>query len=915
MIFKISLILIFAFTLSTIGISVNATDQSTNNMKNSIKSITEYKGIKEFQLSNGLKILIKENDSIPLVTFSIWYKVGSRNETNDLRGLAHFLEHMMFKGTNKFKKGEISDVIQSVGGVFNAFTFSDGTAYYETVSPKYLEKMLEIESSRIKNSLLDKKELELEKNVVLSELEGNLNNPASLLDQKLRYEAYNQNPYKHPTIGYINDIKNITPEKMRDFYRAYYNPQNATIILTGDIKEKNALALINKYFGRIKNNKSKDLEIKLDKLQTKEKRVTVKKAGSTKLLEIAYHISDAKSYDIYPLNIIEEILIKSKKSKLNKALIEKGLVTEVSGGAEANIDPGLFYIVTSLTPHTKHKTVEKIIIQEISNLIKNPPSNKEITAAKNRIKASYLFNLDGTYNQAINLGFFEIINNWQQAVDWPDSIDKVTQKDVKDVLDKYFKNTNRTVGYFIPEFKKGQKYESIPIEINKTHNLTGNKIKSINKQITTKPENDSFNTFHYEERDLSDNSKLFLYKGVDIPITIINGAIKGGESLLLKNKECECELISSLLEKGSKNYTKEQIEDLLDHTGSQINFTCDEESFKFKVYSLNENLEDTIDLLTDLLLNPIFNAQETKKEKKKLAAEITELKDDTYEIAKRKLSQLIFPKDHIYYLDDFDNDIKKIKGINKKDLIKAHELIIKNNKLLISVVTNIEGDSLNKLINKIDKNITLDTKKADCKINIPDIKINDSPLEKITYVHDKPQSDVFLGHAGLLKRTDPDFYKIYIANHILGGSSLTSRLAKNVRDNSGLVYTVISYLDASLGEGEFGIYFGANNQNVDKAIKIIKNELDAFVKAGISKDELNKAKKSIVDSFISRNLATYSSITSTILAIEFYELGNDYVKNYPKIINSITLDDINKTIKKYFHPEKINTSIAGEYKK
>ena len=911
--FKIVLTLILALALSTLEISATTRDESTN-MKDSIKFITEYKGIKEYQLKNGLKVVIKENNSIPLVTFSIWYKVGSRNETDGIRGLAHFLEHMMFKGTNKFKKGEISDTIQSVGGVFNAFTFSDGTAYYETVSPQYLEKMMEIESSRIKNSLLDKKELELEKNVVLSELEGDLNNPASLLDQKLRYEAYDKNPYKHPTIGYIDDIKNMTPEKMRDFYKSFYNPKNATIILIGDINEKDALALTNKHFGGIKNNESKDLEIKQDLLQTKEKRITVKKAGSTKLLEIAYHVSNAKSYDIYPLNIIEEILIKGNKSKLNEALIEKGLATEVSGGAEAYIDPGLFYIVVSITPDTKHETVEKIITKEINNLIKNPPSSKDITAAKNRIKAGYLFSLDGTYNQVVNLGFFEIINNWQQAVDWPTSIDKVNDKDVKNVLDKYFKNTNRTIGYFIPELKKGQKYENAPIEINKTHSLTGNKVKT-KPEAKTKLNSDSFSTFHYEEKHLSDGSRLLLHKGIDIPITIINGAIKGGESLLPKSKEWECNFIASLLEKGSKNYTKEEIDDLLDFTGSQISFSCDEESFKFKIYSLNENLEKTIDLFTDLLLNPEFSTKELNKEKKKAAAEITELKDDTYEIAKRKLSQLVFSKDHNYYLDDFDNDIKAIKKITRQDLVKSHELIIKNNRLLASFLTNIEDSTLNKVINKIEKSITLKTEKLDRSVIIPDTKINDSPLEKITYIHDKPQSDVFLGHAGLLKRTDPDFYKVYVANHILGGSALTSRLAKNVRDNSGLVYTVLSYLDASLGEGEFGIYFGANNQNVDKAIKIIKDQLDLFVKFGISEDELNKAKKSIIDSFISRNLSTYSNIGNTILAIEFYGLGKNYVKNYPNTINSITLNDANKTIKKYFHPKKLNLSIAGEYKK
>lgn len=884
-------------------------------MDSLVKFVTQKDGIKEYRLKNGLKVLLKSNQSIPLVTFSIWYKTGSRNETPGTYGLAHFLEHMMFKGTRKYKKGEISEIINGLGGVYNAFTSVDCTAYYETISPKHLEKVIEIEADRFKGSIFDEKELKLEKNVVLSELEGNLNNPVTLLDQTLRETAYESSSYKHPTIGYKEDIINIDSNIMRDFYKRFYNPQNATIVLAGDFNENSALNLIEKYFGIIKNDDDiSDPEITIrDEPQKKEKNFTIKRTGSFKLLELAYHIPDSKDPDIYPLNIIEEILIKGENSPLNKALIETGLATEIQGGAEVNSDPGLFYILASLTPKATHKKVEKIITKEIDGLINNPPNEKLINAAKNRIKANYLFNLDGSFQQVLNTGFFEMINNWKESIDWTKNIEKVTQEQVSDALKEYFQKKNRTIGYFIPDISQGQKYEPVPLSISRTQHFS---LKSSEKQNLTSQLSapDSFQ-FKYKKQLLKDGSSLLIYKNIDLPVTYITGLITGGSSLLAKEDEWNCELIARTLEKGSKNYTKDQVKDILDSTGSQISFSCDEESFNFKVATLNENIIQTVNLLTDLLINPSFPKEEVKKETEKLVAEIIESKDNTNEIANRRFTQIIYTKDHPYYSNNFEEDIKLVKQIDNNDLIKAHEKIIKNKTAIISIVSNLKSKEYDNAVKVLEDGLSADKTKTIGTVNIPDTLLRDLTKEESIFVAEKPQSDVYLGHAGNLKRTDPDFYKVYIANYILGGSSLSSRLSKKVRDGAGLVYTIYSYYNASFGKGDFGIYFGSNNDNVDKAVALIKDEIENFADEGITEEELKIAKASLIDSFISRNLSTNKKIGSTLVGIEFYNLEENYITEYPKIINSLKLKDINSTIKKYIFPAKLNIVVAGEYTK
>ncbi|MBI2996653.1 MAG: insulinase family protein [Candidatus Melainabacteria bacterium] len=917
--FYISLVLLILITLWTAEVKeVKSKDiKKVYKVQNRIKFIEEINGIKEYHHENGLKILLKKNDSLPLITFSIWYKVGSRNESKGACGLAHFLEHMMFKGTKNYKKGEISEIIQNNGGVFNAFTSSDGTAYYETISPDFLEEVIKIEADRMKGSLLKEEELNLERTVVLSELEGNLNNPETFLDQNVRMAAYKESPYKNPVIGYTPDIKKINSEIMHKFYSQFYNPNNSTIILVGYFNEKNALNLIDNHFGNIKNEITSysNEEIKKDKPQDKENRFSIKRSGTFKLLEIAYHIVETNNKDIYPLNLIEEILIKGRNSPLQKELVEKSLTTEVSGGAEVNKDPGLFYILIPLTQKASHKRVENIITNEINKLIQNPPSDEEIQAAKNRIKANYLFSLDGTSNQAFNIGYFEIANDWKQSTYWLNEIKKVTKDEIINALKKYFQTKNKTVGYFQPIIQNREnegRYEVQNINLSRTPHY-----RSTNINNATSLEN-LFKTFSYKTKKFTDGSKLLIYDKIDIPVTYISGVISGGSSLVPKKNESDCILISQILEKGSKNYKKENIEKLLDSTGTSIEFSCDEESFKFSLTTLNENLTKSITLLMDILLNPNFSKDEVKKEKEKMIAEIIESKDDTREIAERKFSQTIYNKEHPYYSNDFKEDIKIIKGITMKSLQDTHKKIIKNHKITISLVSNIDKKQLNDFTNLLEQYLTKTNNKDkddEDRIHIPDTLVRDIPKLETVYVKDKMQSDVFLGHAGNVKRTDPDFYKLHIANYILGGSSLSSTLAKKVRDNAGLVYTIFSYINATHGKGEFGIYFGSNNENVDKGINLIKEEINNFVKVGITDAELKKAKKSVINSFISKYLSTYKNIGDTLIKMEFYSLGSDYINKYPQTINSLKLEDVNSAIKKYIYPNKLNVAIAGEYRK
>ena len=315
-----------------------------------------------------------------------------------------------------------------------------------------------------------------------------------------------------------------------------------------------------------------------------------------------------------------------------------------------------------------------------------------------------------------------------------------------------------------------------------------------------------------------------------------------------------------------------------------------------------------------MLINPIFPEEEIKNEKAKLIAEIIESKDNTTEIARRKFTQVLYTKDHPYYSNSFEDDIKLIKKIKKSNFSEVHEKLIKNNRLIIAAVSNLNENKLAGAIKILNNAFYNGKVKDEVKIDIPDTLLRDHPKTEVTIIKDKYQSDVYLGHACDLTRRDPDFYKMLIANYVLGGSSLASRLNKKVRDNAGLVYTIYSYISSTHGKGEFAIYFGSNNKNVDEAIKLTKEELNNFVQNGITLEELKIAKQALVDSFVGRNLSTNNDITGTLATLGFYDLGDNYINDYPTIINSLKLSDINSTIKKHIFPDKLNIIIAGEYK-
>jgi zinc protease len=420
----------------------------------------------ETVLPSGLKVILLENHKAPVVTFQVWYRVGSRNEAWGKTGLSHMLEHMMFKGTEKVGPEDFSRIIQENGGNNNAFTSRDYTAYFENLSSDRVQVSIDLESDRMQNLLLREQDFRTERMVVMEERRMRTDdNPQAVLIEQIMAAAFEIQPYHWPIIGWMEDIARFTLEDLKTYYKTYYNPINAFLVIVGDFKKEELIPKIEKAFGSYPKGVAPDQEKDKDPPQIGERRIFVKKEAQLPFLVMGYHVPNLREQDSYVLEVIATILSGGKSSRLHQSLVrEKRLV--LSADADHSLisrDPNLFTLSADLLPGKEVTEVEKAFDQEIVRLQRERVGALELEKAKNQIEASFIFGQDSIFYQAMLLAQEEIALTWKAIDDYLPSIRKVTPEDIQRVARKYLIPDNRTVGILIPlPPKEGKPASAVP---------------------------------------------------------------------------------------------------------------------------------------------------------------------------------------------------------------------------------------------------------------------------------------------------------------------------------------------------------------------------------------------------------------------------------------------------------------------
>jgi zinc protease len=410
--------------------------------------------IKEFTLKNGLKVILLEEHKAPVVTFQVWYRVGSRDEVIGKTGLSHLTEHMMFKGTKKHGKGEFSRIVSMNGGNENAFTSKDYTAYFENFAADRIELSLELESDRMTNLIVDPKEFLLERDVVKEERRQSTDDdPYSLVVENMYAIAFLAYPYRSPIIGWMSDLDSLVRDDVYDHYKRYYAPNNATIVIVGDFETDKLLKMIKKHFEKIPKAKVPP-EVKIiEPEQFGERRIYVKKEAQLPYFFAGYRAPNYKDNDIYALTLLSNILSSGKSSRFYRSLVyEKSLALNAGGGYDGfSIGPELFYFYGMPRPGRTLDELEKAIYEEIERVKKEPVTDMELQKAKNQEEAAYILGQDSIFYQARQIGSMETIGAGYKFIEeYVDKVRMVSKDDILRVANKYLVEDKRTVGILVP---------------------------------------------------------------------------------------------------------------------------------------------------------------------------------------------------------------------------------------------------------------------------------------------------------------------------------------------------------------------------------------------------------------------------------------------------------------------------------
>jgi zinc protease len=434
------------------------------------------------ELDNGLKVLIQEEHTAPLASVWCWYRVGSKDERPGLTGVSHWVEHMNFKGTTNIPRDQVKGIIEQYGGSWNGYTWIDQTTYLETATRDALDRMLFIESERMARCLYDPSDCESERTVIISELQGGENDPDQLLDQELTATAFKAHSYRHPTIGWLSDLETMSRDDLYGFYKRYYIPNNATLVIVGDVDTEDALRRVERHFGPIAAGVQPRRVRTVEPAQTGERRLTIRKESTAAYLKVGYHAPAVSDPLFVPALLLDAVLTGAKgvnlwssfrtpapqrSARLYRALVDRGLASSVFGAILPTQDPFLYTVSTTATDGTPLDSVEQVLLDELDRVRRDGVTPEELARAKAQLRARMVFDADSVTAVAHQIGFFETIDATAVFGALPATMAATTIDDVAASARQMLTPANRTVGRFEPVESQASSHKALESTVDR----------------------------------------------------------------------------------------------------------------------------------------------------------------------------------------------------------------------------------------------------------------------------------------------------------------------------------------------------------------------------------------------------------------------------------------------------------------
>jgi len=882
-----------------------------------LEKTASVEGITEYQMANGLKVLLFPDNSAQTITVNITYLVGSRHEGYGEKGMAHLLEHMVFKGTPNHP--DIPKELSARGARPNGTTWYDRTNYFETfnATDENLDWALDLEADRMVNSFIAEEDLKSEFSVVRNEFEAGENSPVRVLMQKVTDAAYLWHNYGSSTIGNRSDIERVPIENLKNFYKKFYRPDNAVLMVTGKFDEEKTLALIEEKFGDIEKPAIplRDSHT-VEPAQDGEKKVNVSRVGDIQLVSALYHVPAGSAEDYAAVSVLENILTDEPSGRLYKALVDTQKASSLWSFSPFTKEPGFLYINVEVPSDKSADEVETILKNTLDELRSNPVTQAEV----DRAKANLLKQIDQQFRNSSYLGTYmsEFIGagDWRLSFINRDRIENATLEEVNAAAKKYIIPTNRTIGRFNP-VKTPER-----VEIPHTENLDS--LVSAYKGKEGMGTGEAFDVAYDKIKERLEKGTLsndveygIIEKSNRGENVTVNFSIRNGDVASLNGKGIIPSFTADMLNKGTKTMTRQQIEDELSKLKSSIYIWGNNGNVNFSISSTKENLMPTLELMADMLKNPAFDAAELEKLKTERLAQLEANKTEPQFVASRKVSQINnqYPKGHPLYRMSIEEEEEAIRALTVEDVKTFYDQFYGLGKSILVGIGTFESDKVKGMI----EDAFSDYKSKHEYERIADGYNPSKDVNEDILTPDKKNA-MSLGNLSVnISEEHEDYPALTIASTILGGGFLNSRIAERLRQKDGVSYGAGAgfQADGSAEDENSTMYLYAiyAPMNYDKVQLGFKEELDRYIKDGITEDELKDAVNGwIQEENVSR--AKDNELARLINNNIFYGLSLDFQKALEDKVSKLTVADVNMAIKKYIQPfEKWTVVNAGDFKK
>ena len=875
--------------------------------------VRSVEGITEYKLSNGLTVLLFPDPSQQTVTVDVTYLVGSRHEGYGETGMAHLLEHMMFKGSPKHRN--VLKLNEARGGQANGNTSLDRTTYFETLpsTQENLDWALDMEADRMVNAEVSAEDLKTEFTVVRNEFERDEDSPPSILDERVNETAYLWHNYGHPTIGSRADIERVPVPALRKFYEKYYQPDNAVLVVAGKFDDAAALASIGKTFGLLaKPTRVLPPGYTVEPVQDGERRVTLSRTGDVNVVEVAYHAVSGGSPDYAAFEAAADILTRQPSGRLYKKLVETKLAASVGGGTQQLHDPALVSFYAEIRDAKNVDKVEKIMLDEVAAIGTSKIDEKEL--ARWRVSRSKEIELAMTNSQEITqfLTEFIALGDWRALYAYRDSVQHVTVADVARVATTYFRDSNRTIGRFVPT--------KAPARAPLTESAD---VASYVKSVKDGAGIEQGEVFTASFDNIDARTQRGELKG-GIKTALLPKKTRGGKVQLelhlhwgdaksLQNRGAAPELLGALLARGTKAKTFQDLQDLEDQLKAHISITTETDGLTLHIDTLRDKLGPALDLASEILTTPVFPAKELELIKQESLAGLEQQLKDPQAIAFTLFQQLSspWPKGDPRYHASTQERIDDIKKATVGDIAAFYRDFAGAGHGELIVIGDFEPKAIGAQVEKLTSTWT--SKKAYQRL---DNKPFGAPgVQKSIDVKDKENSWLVLGHDLSMHDSDADYPAWIVMNNVLGGGA-GARMWMRIREKEGLSYGVASWVFAGALDdaGGIGGYAIMAPQNVAKAKASMIDEITKMTTGAVAKDELQRAKDTWLKE-LETNLADDSYVASLLENQLFRGRTMDFNRKMRAAVQAVTEADVAKVAKAHLAPGRLIIVDAGDQAK